>query len=101
MSPHSIISMKFSSDYNHLFHEECGSSIMNVEQRLFVEMTLPYLEFFDITICHQSAHIYRWLPNMCSANKQEMCSVASLTNADPNKVPHVESGMRRLLVALQ
>jgi hypothetical protein len=34
-----------------------------------------------------SQHTYRWLPNMCSANKQELCSVAGFTNEDPKKVP--------------
>jgi hypothetical protein len=32
MSPHSFISIKFSSDYDHLFHEECGNSFTNICQ---------------------------------------------------------------------
>jgi hypothetical protein len=31
MSPHSFISMKFTSDCDHLFHEECGNSFMNID----------------------------------------------------------------------
>jgi C-terminal processing protease CtpA/Prc len=32
MSPHSFISMEFSSDCDHLFHEECGNSFTNIDQ---------------------------------------------------------------------
>jgi hypothetical protein len=32
LSPHSFISMKFSSDCDHLFHEECGNSSTNIGQ---------------------------------------------------------------------
>jgi hypothetical protein len=32
LSPHSLVSMKFSSDCDHLFHEECGNSITNIDQ---------------------------------------------------------------------
>jgi hypothetical protein len=32
MSPHSFVSMKFSSDYDHLFHEKCDNSFMNIDQ---------------------------------------------------------------------
>jgi hypothetical protein len=32
LSPHSFINMKFSSDCDHLFHEECGSSFTNIDQ---------------------------------------------------------------------
>jgi hypothetical protein len=30
-SPHSFVSMKFSSDCDHLFHEECGNSFTNTD----------------------------------------------------------------------
>jgi hypothetical protein len=30
ISPHNFISMKFPSDYDHLFHEECGNSFTNI-----------------------------------------------------------------------
>jgi hypothetical protein len=30
ISPHSFISMKFSSGCDHLFHEECGNSFTNI-----------------------------------------------------------------------
>jgi hypothetical protein len=89
MSPHSIINMKVSYACDHLFHEECGSSITNVEHRLCGD---------DAPVAHisgynsvTSQHIYRRLPNMCSANKQELCSVVGVANADPKKVPHVPS----------
>jgi hypothetical protein len=32
LSPHSFISIKFSSGYDHLFHEECGNSFTNICQ---------------------------------------------------------------------
>jgi hypothetical protein len=32
LSPHSFVSMKFSSDCDHLFHEECEDSFTNIEQ---------------------------------------------------------------------
>jgi hypothetical protein len=31
-SPHSFVSMKFSSGYVHLFHEKCGNSFTNIDQ---------------------------------------------------------------------
>jgi hypothetical protein len=31
--PHSVISMKFFSDCDHLFHEEFGNSSMNIYQQ--------------------------------------------------------------------
>jgi hypothetical protein len=33
LSPHSFISIKFSSGCDHLFHEECGNSLMNICQQ--------------------------------------------------------------------
>jgi hypothetical protein len=32
LSPHSFVSMKFSSGCDHLFHEECGNSFMSIDQ---------------------------------------------------------------------
>jgi hypothetical protein len=37
LSQQSIINVKFSSGSDHLVHEECGSSITNVDQHVFVE----------------------------------------------------------------
>jgi hypothetical protein len=33
LSPHSVINMKFSSGWDHLFHEECGISFTNIYQQ--------------------------------------------------------------------
>jgi hypothetical protein len=33
LSPHSFITMKFSPVSDHLFHEECGNSFMNIDQQ--------------------------------------------------------------------
>jgi hypothetical protein len=40
ISPHSFISIKIYVDCNHLFHEECGNSITNIDQRVVVERML-------------------------------------------------------------
>jgi hypothetical protein len=32
LSPHSFINMKFSSECDHQFHEECGNSFTNIDQ---------------------------------------------------------------------
>jgi hypothetical protein len=56
MSPHSIINMKFSTDRDHLFHEEYDSSITNIEQHVFVETMLQLLRFL-VTLSPISTHI--------------------------------------------
>jgi hypothetical protein len=33
LSPHSFISMKFSSRYDNMFHEKCGNSFTNIDQQ--------------------------------------------------------------------
>jgi hypothetical protein len=33
LSPHNVIDIKFSSGCDHLFHEECGNSFMNIWQQ--------------------------------------------------------------------
>jgi hypothetical protein len=33
LSSHNFVNMKFSSDCDHLFHEECGNSCMNIWQQ--------------------------------------------------------------------
>jgi hypothetical protein len=32
LSPHSFVSMKFSSGYDHMFYEKCGNSFTNIDQ---------------------------------------------------------------------
>jgi hypothetical protein len=71
---------------DHLVHEECGSTITNVVQRICVQSFFQYVKFLNIIVSVVSAH--RWLPN-----KQDFCSVVGVTNAEPKKVPHVEASI--------
>jgi hypothetical protein len=50
--------MKFSFDCDHLFHDECGNSITNIDQCGFMENMLRLLKFLDITMSQVSTYIY-------------------------------------------